>query len=95
MVVVAVAFAGWYSTSLETLKIELSASLKSQELHLMERVNDARASYNQDVERFIRAVGENRTVLGLLVKDINGVKVRLGRAEAKQDLILEKIKLTE
>jgi len=95
MVAIAISFAGWYITSLNTFKIEIESRFKSHELHLEEKVANANFIYTQDVRRFIKAIDNNGIILSSLVRDINSVKVRLGRAEAKQDLILEKIQLTK
>lgn len=87
-------FAGWHVTSLRTLRAELKAELEVQELHLSNRIHDSQLRYSEDVERFIRAVGENRTVLIGVKNQIGGLSVRLGKTEAKQDLVLENIGLS-
>lgn len=95
MIVVALAFGGWHISSLKKLELTLAATIVAHKQQTATRIADGNDKYTQDVERFIRAVGENRVALIGLTNSVGEVKIRLGRAEAKQDLILEKVQLTK
>ena len=95
MTVVSIAFAGWYVAGIKTLEVNLETAMAEHEIHVAQRMHDAQLRYEEDVERFIRAVGENRNVLREVGKDLGDIKVRLGNAETKQDMILQKLKMAE
>lgn len=83
-VMLGVVFAGWQK-----------GSVKELETHLQMRLSDLQNRYTEDVGRFFNAAIENRKLLEALGDDVNEVKIKQGKIEAKQDLVLEKIKLTE
>lgn len=94
MVIIALSFAGWHIASLRSLEVRLESTLGTRQIHVDKSITAARRSYNRDVERFIRAAMENRDLLSKVRDDISEVKERLVEAETKQDLVLEKVGLT-
>ena len=95
MVTVALIFASWHVSSLDKLKVEIAATQAKHNKETNTRLADAQLRYGEDVERFIRAVGENRSALRVLSQDIGDVKLQLTEFKTKQDLVLKKIKLAE
>jgi hypothetical protein len=95
VLLIAISYVGINETRMNEIKMHFEKGIAEHEIHVTERMTDAQSRYSQDVGRFIREVTQNRIMLRELGKEINTVNVRLGKAEAKQDMVLKKIKITE
>ena len=100
----ALVFGGWQTNSLKAVaektekgatdhREQIAAALRNRELYVESRIADAQRTYSEDVERFINAVRENREVLKKVLEDLEQVKIKQGKFEVKQDLVLKKIGL--
>lgn len=104
MVLIALAFAGWYVASLNTFKAEqeialerlsvaIHADMAAHKKQMDMRIVDTSDKYTQDVERFIRATGEIRTAISQLSRDVNEMKVDVGKIKVTQDVVVKKLNI--
>jgi hypothetical protein len=94
VVTLAVIFAGWHVMSLKEMDVQIKEGIAHHEKEMDLRLAENGLKYIQDVERFIRAVGENRVAIREVDHQIGIINVRQAKIEAKQDLVLEKVGLT-
>jgi len=81
--IIALTFGGWHVSSLRTVKLEIAAEqLKNDEHYLTE------------VDRIIKAIRDNRSVLRSLSVKVTQIEVKQSSTIAKQDLVLNKLGLS-
>lgn len=88
MIAVAGIFGGWHLTSMNSFKVDIEARLVKMEIHLESRFNELKFQYTRDIERFYKAAERNGVMLNELDRKVEVI-------QTKQDMVLEKIKLTE
>lgn len=88
---IGLSFAGWHVVSLKALKLELAIMAEEHKGQMDLRLMDANDKYTQDVERFIRAVGENRVAIGEVGDDVGEMKVDIGKIKTTQDVVVKKL----
>jgi hypothetical protein len=95
VLMIAIAYVGINESRMAELRMHFEKGVAEHEIHVAQRMADAQLRYSEDVQRFIQAVGENRGILRDLTKQISDLNGRMSSAEAKQDLMLKKIRITE
>jgi hypothetical protein len=93
LIVVGIAFGAWHQSSMDKLRVDFNSREMVHKIQVSERITDANLAYQQDVERFIRAVGENRVAISNLQTSINKAQVAQGKVMALQNLILKRVGL--
>jgi hypothetical protein len=88
---IGLSFGGWHAASLKTLKAQLDITIAGHRKVTETRIADANDKYTQDVERFIRAVGENRKAIHEVGDDVNKIKINLAKIKVTQDVVVKKL----
>lgn len=95
MLGLAVIFASWHVSSLEKLEDMMVKEVLRNKQDLDKELLNVRSRYYVDRDHILQTIQEVHSDIGALTSAITIVKIRVGRTEAKQDLILEKVQLTK